>query len=118
MCGIFGIVGFNARVDRALLERGTQSLAHHRQIAMYVARETGRSLPFIGRCMGGRDHTTILHGRRAVQSRIDSGDTGTIAALVQIIERLTGKTIPVAGGVDSRELDTRRAPTSWIGEGD
>jgi hypothetical protein len=24
----------------------------------------------------------------------------------------------VVGGVDSRELDTRRAPTSWIGEGD
>ena len=24
----------------------------------------------------------------------------------------------LAGGVDSRELDTRRAPTSWIGEGD
>ncbi|HTS35731.1 MAG TPA: asparagine synthase (glutamine-hydrolyzing) [Candidatus Solibacter sp.] len=28
MCGIFGILGFKARVDRTLLERGTQSLAH------------------------------------------------------------------------------------------
>lgn len=33
-----------------------------RQIAMYLARIlTGRSLPEIGRRMGGRDHTTVLH---------------------------------------------------------
>jgi chromosomal replication initiator protein len=57
---------------------------------MFVARKaTGRSLPFIGRRMGGRDHTTILHGMRAVQSLINSGDAGTIAAVVRIIELLT-----------------------------
>jgi asparagine synthase (glutamine-hydrolysing) len=28
MCGIFGIVGHNARIEEGLLERGTQSLAH------------------------------------------------------------------------------------------
>ncbi len=68
----------------------TRSLARHRQIAMFVARRmTGRSLPFIGRRTGDRDHTTILHGMRAVQSLIDTSDAGTIAALVQIIERLT-----------------------------
>jgi chromosomal replication initiation ATPase DnaA len=83
---------FGATVEALLSERRTQSLCRHRQIAMYVARKvTGRSLPFIGRRMGDRDHTTILHGRRAVQSLIDSGDTGTIAAIVQIIERLTGE---------------------------
>ena len=60
------------------------------QIAMFVARKvTARSLPFIGRRMGDRDHTTILHGWRAVRSLIDSGDAGTIAAIVRIIEQLT-----------------------------
>jgi chromosomal replication initiation ATPase DnaA len=39
--------------------------------------------------MGGRDHTTIVHGWRAVRSLIDSGDAGTIAAIVRIIEQLT-----------------------------
>src|ERR1700733_4604970 len=28
MCGIFGIIGRNARIEEGLLERGTQSLAH------------------------------------------------------------------------------------------
>jgi chromosomal replication initiation ATPase DnaA len=57
---------------------------------MLVARKvTGRSLPFIGRRMGDRDHTTVLYGWRAVRSLIDSGDTGIIAAVVRIIEQLT-----------------------------
>jgi DnaA-like protein len=83
---------FGTTVEALLSERRTQSLSRPRQIAMFVARKvTGRSLPFIGRRMGNRDHTTILHGWRAVQSLIDSGDTGTIAAIVQIIEQLTGE---------------------------
>jgi hypothetical protein len=81
---------FGTTVEALLSERRTQSLSRPRQIAMFVARKvTGRSLPFIGRRMGDRDHTTILHGWRAVQSLIDSGDTGTIAAIVRIIEQLT-----------------------------
>jgi hypothetical protein len=84
---------FGTTIDALLSERRMQSLSRPRQIAMFVAgKVTGRSLPFIGRYMGHRDHTTILHGRRAVQSLIDSGDAGTIAAIVQIIERLTGET--------------------------
>jgi hypothetical protein len=83
---------FGTTVDALLSERRTQSLCRPRQIAMFIARKvTGRSLPFIGRRMGDRDHTTILHGWRAVQSLIDSGDIGTTAAVVRIIERLTGE---------------------------
>jgi chromosomal replication initiation ATPase DnaA len=64
-------------------------LVRHRQIAMYVARKvTGRGLPFIARVMGNRDHTTILHGVRAVQARIDAGDAETAAAVDRIVERL------------------------------
>jgi hypothetical protein len=84
---------FGTTVDSLLSERRMQSLSRPRQIAMFVARKvTGRSLPFIGRRMGDRDHTTILRGRRAVQSLIDSSDTDTITAVAQIIERLTGET--------------------------
>jgi Bacterial dnaA protein helix-turn-helix len=83
---------FGTTVEALLSERRTQSLCRPRQIAMFVARKvTGRSLPFIGRRMGDCDHTTILHGWRAVQSLIDSGDAGTIVAIVQIIEWLIGK---------------------------
>ena len=45
-------------------------LVHDRQVAMYLCRiMTLRSLPEIGRRLGKRDHTTILHGIRQVQRR-------------------------------------------------
>lgn len=38
-------------------------IVHPRQIAMYLCREmTDVSLIVIGKCMGNRDHTTIMHG--------------------------------------------------------
>lgn len=43
------------------------SIAHPRQIAMYLAKEmTKKSLPEIGELFGGRDHTTVLHAVRKV----------------------------------------------------
>ena len=43
-----------------------------RQVAMYLLREDAKlSLPDIGAVLGGRDHTTVLHGVRAVQHEID-----------------------------------------------
>ncbi len=43
------------------------SIAHPRQIAMYLAKElTQKSLPEIGELFGGRDHTTVLHAVRKV----------------------------------------------------
>jgi chromosomal replication initiator protein len=43
------------------------SIAHPRQVAMYLAKElTKRSLPEIGELFGGRDHTTVLHAVRKV----------------------------------------------------
>jgi chromosomal replication initiation ATPase DnaA len=48
-----------------------------RQFIMYWARRrTGFSLPQIGRHLGGRDHTTCLHGQRAyVKKRAKQGRT-------------------------------------------
>ncbi|WP_313044969.1 helix-turn-helix domain-containing protein [Brevundimonas sp.] len=48
------------------------SVARPRQIAMYVMREVcpHLSLPAIGRILGGRDHTTILHGVQRIEALI------------------------------------------------
>lgn len=50
----------------------SQAIARPRQIAMYLIREeTGESLPQIGALLGGRDHTTILHGCERIASLIE-----------------------------------------------
>ena len=47
-----------------------------RQVAMFLLREeTDLSLSAIGKILGGRDHSTILHGRDRVASLIDLNDS-------------------------------------------
>lgn len=41
-----------------------------RQEAMYLLRQAGYSYPQVGRFVGGRDHTTALHGERQHAARI------------------------------------------------
>jgi hypothetical protein len=82
---------FRISVQELVSHERRQPLARRRQVAYYAARRvTGRSLPFIARRMGGRDHTTILHGVRTVQALIDAGDADTIAAVNALVEQLTG----------------------------
>lgn len=46
-------------------------IAHPRQVAIYLACElTFKSYSEIGRRFGGRDHTTVIHARKAVAKRI------------------------------------------------
>lgn len=53
---------YKIRVEDLKAKKRTRSIAYPRQIAMYLTRElTDLSLPRIGECFGGRDHTTVLH---------------------------------------------------------
>lgn len=55
-----------------------------RQVAMYLARElTKLSLPRIGTAFGGRDHTTVLHACRKVESELTND-----AALAKLLDEL------------------------------
>jgi len=66
----------------------TREIVTPRQVAMYVLREeTDISLEEIGRAMGGRDHTTVMHGIRKVEAALDS-DVQLRAALMAIREDL------------------------------
>lgn len=66
-CRLFGFTRSEIRSDRR-----NRALVFARQFVMYwTARLTRLSLPQIGRLMGGRDHTTILHGKRSyVEKRL------------------------------------------------
>jgi hypothetical protein len=48
-------------------ERRTADIVRPRQVVMYLAKTlTLRSLPYIGHHLGGKDHTTVLHGVRKI----------------------------------------------------
>ena len=80
-CGIGEILDAAAQefgVERdALLARDRRpAVAAARQVAMYLARElTEHSLPEIGRGIGGRNHTTVLHAVNRVSAAIRSDDS-------------------------------------------
>lgn len=59
-----------------ITDRGrSKDVAAARQMAMYLAREeTGASLPQIGEAIGGRDHTTVMHGWEKIASQIEQDD--------------------------------------------
>jgi chromosomal replication initiator protein len=51
----------------------TAKSALPRQIVMYrIREETGASLPRIGELLGGRDHTTVIHGCEKIAAEIGS----------------------------------------------
>lgn len=78
-----------SRVD-LLSARRTHAVVRPRQIAMWLAATlTHASLPEIGRRFGGRDHTTVLHARRATERRIEA-DPSLRADATAIVDRLTG----------------------------
>ena len=63
-----------------------------RHIVMYLAREiTGRSYPQIGRDMGGKDHSGVMHGCRRIASRIAQD-----AELASLAERCKRRAMAVS----------------------
>ena len=80
-CGLSEILDAAAHefgVEReALLARDRRpAVAEARQVAMYLARElTEHSLPEIGRGIGGRNHTTVLHAVNRIGAAIRSDES-------------------------------------------
>ena len=73
----------------ALLKRDRHpDVAAARQVAMYLARElTDHSLPEIGRGIGGRNHTTVLHAVNRVGAAVRD-DPGVRSAVDNLRARL------------------------------
>ncbi len=60
---------YQLRVADLLSKRRTRTIARPRQMAMFLAKAlTEHSLPEIGDAFGGRDHTTVLHACRKIES--------------------------------------------------
>src|SRR5262245_41758705 len=69
-------------------------LVRARHVAMYLARShTARTFPEIAQIMGGRDHTTILHGDRSIRRKLATNealaeDVAAIRKMLSIEEAL------------------------------
>lgn len=62
---------FNIRQADLNGRRRTADIAHPRQIAMYLARRyTQLSLQDIGAAFGGRDHGTVIHASKTIESKM------------------------------------------------
>ncbi len=63
---------FSITVDQLMSKSRTKDIALPRQIVMYLCKNmTSLPLESIGRLIGGRDHSTILHGVNKVKDEFD-----------------------------------------------
>lgn len=66
---------YNLPKEELLGRSRRRAVSQPRQLAMYLIREeTDTSLPQIGQLLGGRDHTTILHGCEKIAGQIEADE--------------------------------------------
>ena len=81
---------FDIRLADMTSRRRPQNVAFPRQVAMYLTRLlTDRSLVDIGESFGGRDHGTVLHACRLIETRMaaDQRLRQTVSYLQQSLQR-------------------------------
>lgn len=80
---------FGISPTEMLASRRLEATSRARQIAMYLAKElTPLSFPQIGRHIGGKDHSTIIHGCRKIRRllEVDEKLQADIEALRKTLE--------------------------------
>lgn len=60
-------------------------LCHIRWAIMLNMRRRGLSFPVIGRILGGRDHSTVMHGVKRAEGLL-AADNADFAALLDLID--------------------------------
>jgi len=69
-------ISFDIRIKDLLSPKRNKEIVLPRQIIMYLLRENLHlSFPQIAKALGGRDHTTIMHGYRKMKNLIKEKDT-------------------------------------------
>ncbi len=80
VCDRYGV----SRID-LISDRRSKRIVGPRHVACYLAAKLSRkSTPSIGRAMGGRDHTTIMHALRSIEGRLQ--DNPELAAEINVLE--------------------------------
>lgn len=80
---------FKIKVSDLFSKKRTRAIARPRQAAMWLAKNlTSQSYPSIGEAFGGRDHTTVLHAVRTIDTlrAKDSDLNHDLHVLLQVIK--------------------------------
>jgi len=77
---------FGIKLQELKSEKKVKNFALPRQVAMYLARRyTGASFPEIGEKFGGKDHSTVIHAVRKIESMI--GEDPSLKEMVSAVSR-------------------------------
>ncbi|MCQ2500438.1 MAG: chromosomal replication initiator protein DnaA [Lachnospiraceae bacterium] len=76
---------FDISAEEIKGDKRAKKISYPRQIAMYLCREmTSANLQAIGAIMGGKDHTTIMHGVNKIEAELKTSDsTQNLVALLK-----------------------------------
>jgi len=80
---------YNIRLQDMRSKKRSRNIAFPRQVAMYCSKVmTSLSLPEIGECFGGRDHTTVLYAARKIDNlqQQDEGFKDEIERMMKLLK--------------------------------
>jgi len=81
---------FQIKISDLRAKRRSKSIAHPRQVAMYLVRSmTDHSLPEIGAYFGGRGHATVIHACNKIERSLQMG--GKIQHVIDDVKLLVQK---------------------------
>lgn len=80
---------FHIKPDDIKGKKRTADIVYPRQIAMYLCQDHGTSFKRIGELLGGRDHTTVMHGVEKISNELKVNDT-----TIRLIETIRKKIYP------------------------
>ncbi len=83
---------YQIRVEDIQGSKKPKNIAFPRQISMYLCRKLlDISLPKIGECFGGRDHTTVIHAITKIEKQLEH-DTALQSTILQLEKEIKGQT--------------------------
>lgn len=67
-------------------QKRNKDIVYPRQITMYLIREmVGIQLQLIGKCLGGRDHTTVIHGIEKIENDLKKNES--LSNTIEILKK-------------------------------
>lgn len=79
---------YNIKTTQLKGSKRDASLVRARHICMYLLKEQGLTYVEIGNLLGGRDHTTIMHGVEKIEALIQNNEdkNGEIVSIKSVVE--------------------------------